>query len=464
MKKNNNNKRKIEYMRRQRLILNGLAFDFTTPSPDVNMGITCVGAMKEGMDRLHFEIRFKPPLEKVYARTSTIEITHIESKRTDTRIVVLPSTEDKRNVSLLDSTLFYCEFATHIVKINEQGVEILFLTILNVQMRGDVDVPIWVPSFDYGIAFFPKLFNYKGLPFWPPNIEFDALEPSRIRANQQPVYFRSNGNNISGSQVAKLLGYYATMNDDNVVSGWKAVAMRFGVTMEPFIIMFYMLAHPEYQQCEEAGWWAYKDSTSMGTWVDAIISNSDNRWGLECKASKTSASFEGSHIAQCIWSMACGNTQFHDLVKYNEKCIKIDDKWTTVPSCKEARIYRNEEKEKELIDLCIKAKNSKSPLSELWASPPYVNMRAWLDNLAADATKIAKSIPVVSETVQQMCMYRQNILKEQEANCVVLDPVLDRIEKRQAHMFALYQENNAGDAFQSEVCDQIRDLVELIKK
>lgn len=450
------NKRKHQYLRRTAIILRGLSFEMTTPSPDVHFGISTIGNDKG--DRVHYEFKFKPPLEKTYAATTIITVTHIESKRTDTRIVVLPPPDQDQNHALLN----YIEFTTHTVKLHKDSVDYLYVCLLNTQVRGDVDTPIWVPKFNYNIGFFPKLFpdRFESLPFYPPNVDMGSIDLTKI-PNMTPIRFKPYGG-VTGSQFAKLLGYYATTT--TTTTSWQSAAMRFGIMMEPIILMLYLSTHPDYS-FKEPGWWPYKDKLADGTWTDGIITDgAGNTFGVECKASASNCNFEGSHIAQCIWTMACGDTPFQDLVKYGETQVRVDNEWSRVASCKETRIHRHLEKERELIELAYRAK-SHPKFHELIQTPPYVNAREYLDDLAnkANSSQGSKNIEIRVDLIQQFHEYRQTILDVQDQDCVGLDPVLDRIEKRQARLFALYQEENKAK-FHKEVCDQIRDYSDIIKK
>jgi len=461
-KKNNNNKRKFEYLRRNETFLNGIAFKVTTPSPDSHFAINIVGNGKK--DRVYYSLTFKPPLEKIYAKSTTIEITHIDSKRTDTRIVVLPESDDKTAISYGDA-LKYIEFNTHQVRVHEDSVYELFICLLNVQMRRDVDVPIWVPNFNYNLGFFPKMFpnRFEGLPFYPYNIDLGPVDMTKIPC-MIPLPNKYVGGEITGSQVGKLLGYYAN-NTDNDFTGWKGVAARFGTIMEPVIILLYLAAHPNFSY-KEPGWWPFRDRVGAGTWTDGVITDEQgNVFGLECKASQNNYNFEGTHIAQCIWAMACGNTPCHDLVKYGEKKVRVDNVWSKIPMCRETRIMRNVEKEEEIIQLCMASKKCKSPgeFLQLISTEPYVNMRNYLDNMANKAnTECHTSIDVQNDLIQEMEMYKEKALLVQESSCLGLHPIIDRIEKRQAHMFALFQEEDK-EKFRREVCDQMKDYSELIK-
>ena len=76
-------------------------------------------------DQLSFEIRFQPALDKIYASSSYLGVMHMESKRTDTLIVVLPTTNDRIG------QMPYIVFPTHVVQLDEQAgkVELLHLTL-----------------------------------------------------------------------------------------------------------------------------------------------------------------------------------------------------------------------------------------------------------------------------------------------------------------------------------------------
>lgn len=463
--KRKNNKRKFEYLRRTQTIINGISFQFTTPSPNSHFSIKTVGNNKN-IDRVYYEIVFDPPLEKIYATSTTFEVIHIESKRIDTRVVVLPPSDQDQCPVSYGNDLKYIEFNTHTVRVQDDSVYNMFICLLNSQLRGDISTPILVPDFNYNLGFFPKMFpdRFEGLPFYPYNIDLGEMDLTKIPV-MIPIPNKPMGG-LTGSQVPKLLGYYASANpEDNAFTGWKAAAVRFGTMMEPISILLYMASHPEYKY-KEPGWWPFKDSIADGTWTDGIITDTDgNVFGLECKASQNNANFEGSHIAQCIWSMACGDTPWHDLVKYGQKSIRVDNIWSKLPVCRETRIMRNKDKEEEIISLCFRAKQCKNhqEFLTLIATDPYINMRKYLDNMAEKAnSEYHKSIEIREDMIQELHEYKNNAILSQEQKCVGLHPVLNRIEKRQANMFALFQEEDK-EKFRREACDQLKDYSELIK-
>jgi hypothetical protein len=451
------NKRKIEYLTRQECVLNNISFKLTTLQTDVCFSINAIGNSKS--DRIYYEIRFTPPLEKLHATQTIFQATYIPSKRTDTHIVVLPNVSDKHCISYRDD-LYYIEFNTHQVRLTNDGVCEMFICLQNVQIRGDVDVPIWEPLFNYSLGFFPQLFpdRIEKLPFYPYNIDLGPVDLTRIPC-MLPIPNKPF-TEISGSQVGKLLGYYATTTTTE--SNWKNVAMRFGTVMEPVIIMSYLLKHSDYKY-KEPGWWPFQNHVCDGTWTDGVITDSKgNVFGLECKASQNNCRFEGSHIGQCIWSMACGNTQWHDLVKYGEKNVRVDNVWTKVAECRETRIMRNEKIEQEIVNLCFNAKKYKNQedFIRIINSEPYVTMRNFLDTMANKAnTENYTVIELDDAMINKMKQY-----KEQTIDIYVpsIHPIIDRIEKRQANIFALFQEEDK-EQMKKKVCQQIQDYSELIK-
>lgn len=474
MKKNSSNKRKIEHrMRRIRFILGSLAFDFTTPSPDADFAVSTIGPM-DG-DRIHFRINFAPILEKEHATSSTISVTHFPSKRRDTVIVVLPKTEDKKGVSF-GANYDYLEFCTHTVKIERDNVSVLYVTLNNVQMRGDVDVPIWKPEFNFGLGYFPRLFEgkYEPLAFYPPDINFGGvIDLACIPQKYSLVSFKPSGG-ITGSKVAKLIGYYQspTFQSQEQFTGWSAVNVRFGREGEDTLKLIHLLNHPEFTKMKEVGYLSISQEVRQndGSEPDLIVEDDKGiPFPVEYKYSRSNCTIYGNHIAQCIWEMASGPTFPHCyLVRGCERQTKVGtNQWTTIMEFKEIKLFRSEEKEKELIRLCVNAlkfyNNKDYPkFLELMETEPYKQFRDYLDRLAEESDKKATKLEIREEMIKEMNDYRQQILDKQEEDVLTSHPIMDRIEKRQARLFAAFQEEDR-EVFWRETCEQIGDYSELLK-
>jgi len=430
-----------EYLRRETIILGEVSFNFTTPSPDCHFSIV------KG-----FEIRFEPHLDKIYASHSTISVIHLESKRKDTVLIVLPKMDHKKSITY-GFNLDYLQFPTHTVKITADGkIDQMFFQLVDTQMRGDINVPIYNPDINYGISLFQDLFKdrYEALSFYPPNVDIGPINFSQIPQNSGIPKPYTGG--ISSSACAKLIGYY--QKEEKSTNGWKSVSMRFGKLCEPLIIALYLSAHPDYK-FKEIGWITKQQD---GAQPDGVIFDTSTKitFGLEMKSSKFNCRFEGSFIVQCMWEMYVGDYPYIDLVRFCEKQVKMGELWTTIPECKEIRIMRNPEKEAELLQLC--KKSSKDILN----TKPYNDFRAYLDNLAENANQDAKDVPIQEDILQQIREYKSQLLSFMEAELCTIHPVIDRIEKRQARMFALFQEENKEE-FRKEACDQLRDYSEILK-
>ncbi len=444
------------YFNRQRINLHGLAVDFTTSSTDCKFGIVCTSP-PTSTESLSFEIRFSPPIEKIHASSSSLSIMHIESKRTDTRIFILPSTNDKK----LQGS--YILFPTHVVGLDEQldKIHILYLSVQNCQMRGDVGTPIWNPVFNM------QWFIHKEL-----NGRFDPLlvrsegetDVSKIPQGAAVPIKQSGG--ITSSRVPKLIGYYPGRFE--AIIGWKAVAVRFGKIYEQIAMLMYMKKHAD-RTFHEVGFMSIEGSSLDGAMSDGIIEDSEKiRFPIEFKCSRTSCNIEPAHLAQCIWEMACG-FPYIDLVRFCERQAKDPNNsqtWSTVYECREIRIFRDKEKEEELIKLSRQAhsllKNDYNKYAELMQTAPFVKMRAFLDKLAIECNEKAVPIPVDIDVIGQFHQYKKNILDIQDCESFILHPIMDRIEKRQARIFAAYQEEDKSE-FIRETLIQMQDYAELAK-
>lgn len=444
-------------IRRDRIILHGLAFDFTTPSPESKLGVVLLG--NPASDTLPFELRFDPPLEKIYAASSTVSVMHIESKRTDTRITLLPHTDQKRLTKER-----YFEFVTHVAKMDVDTVsvvELVYLTLNNEQLRGDNPTPIWRPSFNLSVGFF-EADRYTGLPFFPPDTPL--TEPVNLAQVPQntgiPIQHKPAGG-ITSSRVPKLLGYYP---GPDVFTGWKSAAVRFGRMSEPKVILTYLEHHKDYT-FKETGFTSVENAGILdGAQCDGLVTDTTTgvQFPIEFKASRSNCNFDGAHMAQCIWEMACGYP-YIDLVRYCERQTKnAQGTWETGYECKEIRLFRHPATETQIIKLCQEAHALRYKEHALFDTEPFVQMRRQLDELAAQANRDAKHIPVDPAVLQSLEDYKERVLQVQNADNQVTHPLMDRIERRQAHIFAAFTESNV-DEVRKEVAEQIQDYMELWK-
>lgn len=420
----------------------GLAFDLTTPAPETCLGLTRVGDAS-------FEIRLAPPLPKIYGTSSVISVTHLQSRRTDTRIVVLPHTDAKCLVADC-----YLEFPTHVSKLSSDSgsVEVVFLQLQNEQRRGDVNVPIYRPKFNYGLGFLDR---YKALHFVPPDLT-GPIDLSKVP--QGSVITQKPSGGITSSRVPKLLGFYP---GKDTMNNWKAANMRFGQQSEIKAIIQYLDNHSNYV-FHEVGFISSQNAGILdGAQCDGLIEDLDKnvKFPLEIKCSQSNCLFEPAHMAQCIWEMGCG-FPFIDLVRYCERQVKSADgtTWEMHYECKEIRLYRDLKVEQKISELVAASK--KNP--NLLETPEYVEMRQHLTQLAQQANASATNLTVDIKLMHQLEEYKQHILDIQEEENVTLDPILDRLEKRQARIFAAVQEEDT-DVCRKEASDQIRELCDLLQ-
>lgn len=454
-------------MRRLRLMLGDLAFDLTTPSPETDFGVT----QQQG---LHLLIRFEPPLEKEYATTTSFSVTHTQTKRRDTTLIVLPTTEHKRGTTYGEKDQDYLEFPTHVVQMTSKGcVMKMYVSLQNVQLRGDTDTPILEPVFNYGVGLFPDMFpgRYEGLRFFPHDLELNGkpVNLKKIPQGQSLALLKPNTNGITGNKVGKLLGFYPPDPDGKpeVMNGWKSVTMRLGTIDEPLIRAIYLAANPTLI-FHEVGYQALPDSESDGSMADGLVQDGDVIFPVEFKRRRVRLNFDPSNLAQCIWEMAAGPTYpMIDLVEYCERQTKTQpgsDEWVKVRECRSIRLFRSVEHEAELIRLCRIANTTKpNGMADLWKSEPFVKMRTYLEELTQKANQNAKPVSVSDDVVNKIQAYKKSILEHQDDEAYTTHPIMDRIEKRQGQIFALYQENDKK-RFVQELCEQIQDYSQLLKE
>ncbi len=467
------------HFHRHRIIHYSLAFDFTTPSPVTKFGIS---SDSTNDDSRNYTLLFSPPLERLVASSSYVTVTHLESKRMDTRICILPKTEDKK----LDGRWF--TFATHSVQLDEQLNACIGMTLslVNCQLRGDIETPIWMPSFRLEWFIREELGN--GDRYLP----LGAIRPSSGEGpNCTDLSKQLQGSGaitnkgiggITGHQTGKLVGYFLdATNTKSAFTGWKAATVRFGKVNEPVAMLMYLKHHTD-RIFSEVGYMSIGD-TANGAMLDGIVSQTDQPLittapgvpnpvvdepgAIEFKCSRTNCNFEPFHISQCIWEMACGFPHV-DLVRYAEIPTKQPGAniWSTRYECKEIRIYHNLELEEELIRLCKGSapllKSNYAKFTELVQTEPYQKMRSYLENMATECNARAVQIPVDTELLKRLEAYKERTLAVQFDDSLSVHPIMDRIEKRQARIFAAFQEEDQHD-FMQESMAQIQDYAELVK-
>lgn len=472
--------KKFERFHRHSIHQYGLTFTFTTPSPNAQFGVTLVGGPVDDEKR-SYEFIFDPQLEKIHAGSSYLTIMHIESKRKDTTITVLPKTEDKKFQEP------FMLFPTHVCRTNKLAVTKMYLTIVNNQLRGDINIPIWNPHFN--MQWFIGTNRYHALDFFDPDQSLELVDVSKIPQGSY-ITGKPSFNGITASRTGRLLGYYPGTNSD--FSGWRAVSMRLGRLYEPLIATIYLNHHPDYK-FKEVGFLSLENGSPIdGSQVDGII---NDEFAVEFKSSKFNCDFEPVYISQCIMEMACGFPHI-DLVKFCERQVRVsgaggpgnshpenphhdssvgnpgasgpgvshprNSLWATEYSCKEIRLYRNIELERDLITLCKESNALKGPkFDAIIQTEPFVNMRVKLEHLAKQCNENAKMIPVDLKLVERFKIYKQNILDIQSEDSCVLDPVLDRIEKRQSKIFADFQEEDKTSLV-TETLKQIQDYTDIL--
>lgn len=532
-------------IRRIRVTHGGLAFDVTTPSPESKVGILPVGDCND--EERDYILSFTPALEKLEAASTTVAITDMTSRRTDTHFVVLPRTLHR---SIQDT---YLLFPTHTVHSNLliSWMDAVHVSLQNTQMRGDVQVPVWKPRFRLGwfvncelsaalagdssqltngdaAAVSSSLTNgdapmrspasaagaanagerYRPLPYIDPLAPLPrSIDVSLLQQGSTIVSKPSGG--ITSSRGPKLLGYYQSADGKpETFTGWKAVAVRFGRVYETAVVGVFLKHHPEYA-FQEAGFMAFEsDLTGVdGAQVDGLLIptrsgginspstiemsvnvgmieddeeldrvmklipssgitpsplRGEGVIPIEIKCSRSNSSIEPSHLVQCVLELACGFPYMY-LVRFCERQVRTppgSNVWTTVRECKEIRIHRSKEIEDKTIALCRQAKSlNHVQFTELMKTPPYVEIRAYYDNLAVRCNAEAKLIPVDEGLFERLIKYKEEAMAT-DVPIPLMEPLLERIERRQARIFAARQE---GEDLRVDVLEQIQELAELLR-
>jgi hypothetical protein len=187
-------------MKRKRVILDDIAFDFTFPSDSSGssqeMDIhNCNNAsLVKGNDIFHFRIQFDPSITKLQANSSSLRVTFLPGKKSYCHIVVLPSTDRKETQSLGD--MKFIVFETHAIQLDGKGnVFCIWLTLENNLLRAPTKndprepFPVLQPSVD-PCFFMQDAFGkerYKGLSFFPPSDEFDKDSLAQLELDSTQI-------------------------------------------------------------------------------------------------------------------------------------------------------------------------------------------------------------------------------------------------------------------------------------
>ena len=395
--------------RRVRRTVNGLYFDFTLPFESTSdIGVSLV-------KNDQYSIIFSEPLEKLYGSSSYVTITDSKTMRCDTRLVILPKTDD----FVFENNRF--DFVTHWCQMDDnQRIKEMGIQLINGQIRGDTDIAIWQPLFRLRIG--------KGI----------GSENVFSRWNlSNSLVSRNLPNGLTTSRFAKYLGYY---RQESKPSPWMSAAMRYGQIMEDPAKLLYLTNHPDS---------IISDVIPNDFCIPDAFVGSDGI--LSIKASQNNCIFESSYIIQVVGEMLVYDRKWSDIVKFCKKG----------PQCKEIRVHRDSTKEDGILRLVIQAFQSREP-AKLWDTPPFVEARAYFDGLAKLANENAQDLQIPANFVESIESYKEELLKNQDTEVLIKDPLMDRIEKRQNRIFAHYFDNKL-DELRRELAEQIQDYAELGK-
>ena len=318
-----------------------------------------------------YAVNFLPPICDPQA---ILIIAEYGTSRTIASIRLKPA-----EYNLIDD--IYLECATHTGTLCGDGIQQIVIRLAG---PGELQIN---PSIFFLPAHFPN--TYRRLPFVRPG---ELVDPRYLPQTQAVPKDKSI---ITASAVPKLIGFYKT----GPMSTAQLNAMTFGRIKEPVALMMYMKANPELV-CYEAGYYQFercgcqpdalvnlcaagaKINTPLGprdiegprdTLGSRDIEGPSAAFSLEIKCSKSNNSFEGAHVAQCIWQLIATQLPFVDLIKYSEK--------GNVRQCKVLRIHRNPDIEGLLVDMCY------NPTK--YSDADREQMRKRLTDLIGDGTEIA---------------------------------------------------------------------------
>lgn len=446
-------KKPIPRLRRIREHAGDIAVDLTTPCADVYHGVEVV--QSDENEELHLEVRFNPKLSRQDAAKSCLNLLHIPTKRTIGQVVILPYTSVKDLYRFEEECQVYMAFPSHAVRFDwDDGmlVEALYVKVVNVQMDGNRTTPQYVVHFEYtGHDRITPLEYYPPIKLLKQSIDARTY-PQRLALSFKPK------TGLTSSRVAKKLGYYPGPDNFNQ---WKRLAMRFGRRYEVVALLNYLDKRPAVS-FQETG---FHETASCAAQPDGLLTDPNatattgqgfehldpTKGVIEIKCSTSNCNFEGPHIAQAMWEMMAVNVAWCDLVRYCERqeCDPMTKKWHTVRTIRIIRMYRNQTKD----DALLNAVQNPQKRDE---------MRQQLDRMAQEANERESEQPVDDSVHRLLDQARRDYFAQHAMEVDVVDPTLDRIEKRQALIFDHFQTNREGVELRQEVLAQIQDLAHIL--
>lgn len=442
----------VPRFRRIRSIVQEVAIDLTTPCADVNLGSDVV--QRDENEEMHLEIRFNPPLSREDAANSYLNFLCLPTKQTIGQVVVLPYTNDKQLRRFEQEEQVYMSFPSHAVAFHwEDGtlIRFLYVKLINFELDATRMTPHWVVSFQ------PSETNQiTHLPYYPPIKFYKQPIDARYYPQRLAMSFKVK-KVLTSSRVAKELGYYP---EKETLNQWKRAAMRFGRLYEVIALLNYLKQRPSIS-FHEAGFYECPqgaaqpdgllyDTEAVQTSGQGFDDLPASHGIIEIKCSTSNCNFEGPHIAQAMWEMMAVNVAWCDLVRYCQRrqCDAKTHEWKVVRSIRVIRMYRNKNKEEDLIKA---VSNGDCP-----------EMRKKLDQMAEEANKFQPELIVSDEVETKLNQERQQYFNEHSMEVDVVDPTLERIEKRQAVIFDAFQRHRNGVELRRGILEQIQDLSHLL--
>jgi hypothetical protein len=417
--------------RRIRVIIGDISVDLTTDATSCDFGCSIV-------EQNEYEMRFLPPLSKAEAANSHIQITHNQSLRRDTCLVVLPTCEDKQLREVEGNS--YLSFPSHAVRFTADClyVDRMYVTLTNEQINPDNQTPIYVPSFRYTLP------RFHPLEYYPP-IDYSntPMDATRFPQRMSMKFKKSNFHSHNASAVPKILGWYGTGEDRP--NPHRLSAMRFGVMREMVGVALYLHEFPNRQIYQAS----FYESARFKTQPDGLV---DSDGIIEIKCSRGHCCIEGPHVAQSVANMAACNRQWVDILKYCEtQVLNVENNtWVTRKTYRIARIERDSAIETELYE-AIETKDSER----------LERLRNYFNEVAATATSKTVEKDADNAIIDALSLQKKQYYALQALDTDSIAPKLAVIEERQGRIFAYYNEG-ANQDMGREIREQIHSYLDLM--
>lgn len=310
-----------------------------------------------------------------------------------------PSNGGKNKVDYLDRT-YHC-FPSHQLIYDREDPKILYGMFLQLTRTASFDQGGQVEiAIDMGLDCMASLVGrFSSTTFVPYDLPLDyKLDASRLHQRTPRWFIERGEGDMTGTKGYKYLGFWVPTKEED--PGWtinsqpvftpiqQARVDRGSVSEDPALIMY--LTRFPHIRVSLVGWVRLKGSDGWGASPDGlavdpssrilpegIVSSADPSRGIvEIKTSNSVGrvpDMQAYYLPQMYMEMMAAETSWGDLVRFSaqEKRMRV------------YRVYRHQKTQDRLVELWKYAIAHKHRLQEVVLEEPFVQMRAYLKELAS---------------------------------------------------------------------------------